>query len=134
MSPFPDRSSINAFSFDSVPVSSIIRQSFSTSTIFARKISASEIRSALSDAFARTLIITSSLHTELLSFNGFTSITSSILRTCFSICERICSSPLATIVILVNLGSAVVPAVILSILYPRLLNNPAIRLNSPGLL
>ena len=73
-------------------------------------------------------------HTELLSFNGLISITSSILRTCFSICERICSSPLATIVILVNLGSAVVPAVILSILYPRLLNNPAIRLNSPGLL
>ncbi len=52
-------------------------------------------------------------------------------------CTRIrqmCAVPLATIVILVNLGSAVVPAVILSILYPRLLNNPAIRLNSPGLL
>ena len=48
--------------------------------------------------------------------------------------KRISSSPLATIVILVYLGSAVVPAVILSMLYPLRLNSPDILFKRPGLL
>ena len=55
-----------------------------------------------------------------------------ILLTCFSICSRLRSSPLATIMILVNLGSAVTPAVMLSMLYPRLLKSPDIRLKTPA--
>src|SRR5699024_3110816 len=47
---------------------------------------------------------------------------------------RISSSPDDTTVILVNLGSAVIPAVMLSMLYPRRLNSPDMRLNTPGLL
>lgn len=48
--------------------------------------------------------------------------------------DKINSSPLATTVSLVNRSSVVIPAVILSILYPLLLNNPATRLNNPALL
>ena len=60
--------------------------------------------------------------------------TSASFPTCFSICSRISSSPLATIVIRVKRGSAVTPAVIDSILYPRLANNPEMRLSTPELL
>jgi hypothetical protein len=44
------------------------------------------------------------------------------------------SSPEATIVILVNLGSAVTPAVILSMLYPLRENSPEILERTPDVL
>ena len=44
------------------------------------------------------------------------------------------SSPDDTTVILVNLGSAVIPAVMLSMLYPRRLNRPDMRLKTPGII
>lgn len=76
----------------------------------------------------------SSLQTDSSLFKTLMFTTSSSFLSCFSICESISSSPDDTTVILVYLGSAVIPAVMLSMLYPRRLNSPAIRLKTPGLL
>ena len=85
----------------------MISESSSTSTIFALKISATEIISPLWDAFARSFTMISSRYTDSPSFKTFISTTSSSFLTCFSIWDKISSSPDATTVILVNLVSVV---------------------------
>ena len=75
----------NASSLLLVPVSSIIRQSSSTSTIFALKISATEIISPRCEASALNFTMISSLQTDSFSFSILMSTTSSSLRSCFSI-------------------------------------------------
>jgi len=88
-------------------------------------------------SFSFTRILTS-ISSRLTLSSGFSSLisrTSTSFASCFLICSRIISSlQYRTTVILVYRGSAVTPAVIVSILYPRRLKRPATLLKSPGVL
>ena len=104
-----------------------------TSMIFARKISQICINSPRVSGRTLTRIRTSSRSTLSSPLNSCNSMTSTSLRSCFVTCSKTVSSPRTTIVIRDVAGSSVGPTLRVSMLKPRPLNIPAMRVSTPNL-
>ena len=117
----------------SLPVSSMATFLGCTSMILARKMSQICITSERDCALTLTRRRTSSRSTYSLSRKSSISMTSISLLSCLVTCSSTASSPMTTMVIRERLGSRVGPTLRVSMLNPRPLNIPAMRVSTPNL-
>src|SRR3984957_20191750 len=124
---------MNSSNFSESPVASRAKPSVEESTTRAPKISASfKIAVRLANgARTRSSVISRLTAGESVRSEACSTFTS--LFICLITCERSCGSISTTMVIRDSVGSRVRATVRLSMLYPRALKTPVIRISEPGL-